>query len=174
MPLSKNVAATAITSLVFLVGMLGQYLGGHIAERHDPAKSYLTFHAAALPMAFLMAFAVNVPLVIVTMLYLLFLLGMQPIENTLVAELTPDTLRHSAYGVKFILTFGVGALAVHFVAWVEQAWSISAVFAAMSGVSLGIVISIAVLILVIRNMHLSTPTIPKMATSTPGKAHGHS
>ena len=154
-PTSGNVAATALTSVVFAVGILGQYIGGRVAERFDPGKSYLLFHAAALPMALLMAYATDLPLFMVTMLYMLFLLGMQPIENTLVAKLTPDRLRHSAYGTKFILTFGVGALAVHMVGWIEHTWSLSAVFVAMAGVSLGIVAFILLLTWVTRSMRLT-------------------
>ncbi|MCP4667224.1 MAG: MFS transporter, partial [Deltaproteobacteria bacterium] len=93
---SKNVAATALTSLVFLVGMLGQYMGGRAAERFNPRWGYLVFHVLALPMALIMAFVTDLPLLIISMGYMLFLLGMQPIENTLVANLTPDKLRHSA------------------------------------------------------------------------------
>jgi MFS family permease len=150
------VAATALTSLVFMVGMLGQYMGGHVAERFNPRRGYLVFHALALPMALIMAYATDVPLLMVTMVYMLFLLGMQPIENTLVAYLTPDALRHSAYGAKFILTFGVGALAVHMVGWIKQAWSLPAVFVAMFCVSLGIVSFILILISVTRTIQWST------------------
>ncbi len=145
---SKNVAATAITSLIFLVGVAGQYLGGRLAERFDPRRGYLAFHFLALPMALLMAYATDTALLFVGIGYMLFLLGMQPMENTLVATLTPERLRHSAYGTKFILTFGVGALGVHVVGWIKQAWSLEAVFIALTLVSCGIVMSIVVLIAV--------------------------
>ena len=46
----------------------------------------------------------------VGMAYTFFALGMQPIENSLVAHLTPSRLRSFAYSLKFILVFGVGAL----------------------------------------------------------------
>ena len=49
-----------------------------------------------------------------------FLLGMQPLENTLVAGLTPVRMRSSAYGMKFILTFGVGAVSVKLIKIVEN------------------------------------------------------
>jgi MFS family permease len=151
---SKNVAATALTSFVFLVGMLGQYAGGRTAERFNPRWGYLLFHLLALPMALIMAFATDLPLLIISMGYMLFLLGMQPIENTLVANLTPDKLRHSAYGTKFILTFGVGALAIHMVGWIKNTWSLPAVFVAMSGISLLIVLSILLLAAVTRGVRL--------------------
>ncbi|MCF8128215.1 MAG: MFS transporter [Deltaproteobacteria bacterium] len=145
-PTSRNVAATALSSLVFSIGMLGQYLGGWVAERYEPRRSYLVFHIVALPLALTMAYTTDVPLLLVTICYMFFLLGMQPIENSLVAYLTPDRLRHSAFGTKFILTFGVGAVAVYVVGWINTQWSLSAVFVAMSLVSLFIVLDILLLI----------------------------
>ena len=152
LPISRNVAATALSSLVFSVGMLGQYLGGRVAERFDPRRGYLMFHLVALPLALLMAYTTDVPLLLVTICYMFFLLGMQPIENTLVAYLTPDRLRHSAYGTKFALTFGVGAVAVYVVGWIKTQWSLSAVFVAMAVVSLLIVLDILLLISRTREM----------------------
>ena len=145
-PTSRNVAATALSSLVFSIGMLGQYMGGWVAERFEPRRGYLVFHLVALPLALLMAYTTDVPLLLITICYMFFLLGMQPIENSLVAYLTPDRLRHSAYGTKFILTFGVGATAVYVVGWIKTQWSLSAVFVAMAVVSLLIVLDILLLI----------------------------
>ena len=155
-PTSRNVAATALSSLVFSVGMLGQYLGGRAAERFEPRRGYLAFHLVALPLALLMAYTTDLPLLLVTILYLFFLLGMQPIENTLVAYLTPDRLRHSAFGTKFILTFGVGSVAVYVVGWIKTAWSLSAVFVAMSVVSVLIVLDILLLIRQTRGLRLGS------------------
>jgi MFS family permease len=145
-PTSRNVAATALSSLVFSIGMLGQYLGGLVAERYEPRRAYLVFHILALPLVLIMAYTTDVPLLLVTICYMFFLLGMQPIENSLVAYLTPDRLRHSAYGTKFILTFGVGAVAVYLVGWINTQWSLSAVFVAMAVVSFFIVLDILLLI----------------------------
>ena len=149
---SRNVAATMLTSLVFVVGIGGQYAGGLVAERFEPRRGYLVFHSLATPMVLAMAYTTDFPLLAVTMGYMLFLLGMQPIENTLVGRLTPDHLRHSAYGTKFILTFGVGALAVHLVGWIRQVSSLPAVFVVMSGVSLAIVLFILLLTYATRNV----------------------
>lgn len=148
---SKNVAATALTSLVYFVGIFGQYIGGWTAQRLDARKGYLIFHSLSIPMVLLMAYATDIPLILVSMLYLLFLLGMQPIENTLIAQLSPEKLRHSAYGVKFILSFGIGALAVYWVGWIEKLWSLSAVFVAMSLATCLLVICILLLFLVTRS-----------------------
>jgi MFS transporter, FSR family, fosmidomycin resistance protein len=149
--LSGNLVATAITSAIFLVGMLGQYMGGRVAERFPLPYSYLTFHLITIPAAFAMAWTYNVPLVLVALAYFFFLLGMQPIENTLVSRLTPARWRHSAFGMKFVLTFGMGAVAVKGVQAVERGYAITWVYPALGCVSILLVITIGVLIMTLRS-----------------------
>lgn len=129
---SQNLVATAITSFIFLVGILGQYSGGRCAERFDPRWCYLVFFGITGPAAFLMAFFQDHILLGLAVVFFFFLLGIQPIENTLIARLTPKRFHHSAYGAKFILTFGVGALAVKVVAAIETAYDIGTVFFSLS------------------------------------------
>ncbi len=137
--LSDNLTATLVTSAIYLVGVLGQYMGGKIAEGRDPRIAYLAFHAVCGPAAFLMAVSSDLPLVALSLVYFFFLLGGQPIENTLVARFAPPRLHHSAYGTKFILTFGVGALAVPLVGSIQAAWGIEACFPVLGTMSLGLV-----------------------------------
>jgi MFS family permease len=145
--ISGNLVATTITSFIFLLGVLGQYGGGVVAERYEPRYSYLMFHAVSMVAAFLMAMASNLPLVVLALIYFFFLLGMQPIENTLVARFTPERFHHSAYGTKFVLTFGVGALAVKMVGGIQTTWGIEATFIALGIVSLTLVAFALLLIL---------------------------
>jgi len=155
--LSSNLVATAVTSLVFLVGTVGQYTGGRVAERFEPRFCYLIFHAVTVPAVFLMAIVWDLPLVALALVYFFFLLGMQPIENTLVARFTPKRLHHSAFGTKFVLTFGVGALAVKMIGVIKVTWGIEAVFPALGMVSLALV---GIILLLIKR------TSPIRATST--------
>jgi MFS family permease len=141
-----NLLATSVTSLVFLVGIFGQYVGGRVADRFEPRLSYLGFHAVTVPVALLMATTADASLITLALIYFFFLLGMQPIENTLVARLTPRRFHHSAYGIKFVLAFGMGALAVKMVEWIQGAWGIEAIFSALGMISLALVITVIVLI----------------------------
>lgn len=149
--LSTNLVATVLISFIYLMGMVGQYTGGRLAERFDPRHCYLIFHGITVPMAMLMAMTFDIPLVILAMVYLFFLLGMQPIENTLVAKFSPKRFHHSAYGTKFILTFGFGALAVKIVGVIEIVRGIEEVFTTMGLISLSLVGVIFLLILNTRN-----------------------
>jgi hypothetical protein len=67
---------------------------------------------------------------------------MQPIENSLFAVLVPARWRSTGYGVKFVLTFGVGSLAVWLVGWLQEAFGLPSVF-------LGLAAVVATLVLVI-------------------------
>ena len=73
--ISANLVATTITCLIYLLGILGQYAGGHVAERYEPRYSYLTFHAVSMVAAFLMAVTHDVPLVLLALIYFFFLFG---------------------------------------------------------------------------------------------------
>ena len=147
---SHNVSATLLTSLVFVIGIFGVYLGGYVADHTDLRRSYIVFNGLAFFGALGMAFFTNIPLIAVSISYAFFLMGLQPIENTLIARYTPDRLRHSGYGVKFVLKFGVGALAVQLIGWIKTEWSIQAVFIMMALVSVLVVATIATLIIVTR------------------------
>lgn len=144
--LSANVVATGITSFLYLVGMLGQYFGGRAGERFDLRWSYFIFHLLTIPAALIMGLLVDVPLIVLATYHSFFLLGMQPIENTLVARLTPPEMHSSAYGMKFVLTFGVGAIAVQIVRYVEQVSGIDFVFPALGLISILLVSIIGLLI----------------------------
>ena len=154
--ISANLVATTITSAIFLVGMFGQYMGGRVAERFSLQHSYLVFHLITIPAAFMMAWATDLPLVILALIYFFFLLGMQPIENTLLSRLTPSKWRHSAFGMKFVLTFGVGALAVKGVEAIDKMFGITWVYPCLGGVSIVLVMAIGMLII-----RMGSPIIPK-------------
>jgi len=143
---SGNLLATSLTSIIFVVGAVGQYCGGVFGERHDPRWGYLIFHAVSLPAVLLIAWTADLPLFLASLTYLFLLLGMQPMENTLVARLSPPAFKHSAYGAKFVFTFGVGSLAVLMAGEVEELWGLSQVFSVVALVTLLLVGTIAALI----------------------------
>jgi len=144
---TENVVATVITSMIYLLGMIGQFIGGKVGERYDLRRSYFLFHLITIPAATAMAYSSNIPLIGFAMVHSFFLLGMQPIENTLVSRLAPPGLMSSAYGLKFILTFGVGALSVKVIEAVKLSYGFSTIYLVLAGVSVILVGAIAVLIL---------------------------
>jgi MFS family permease len=149
-----------VTSLVYLIGVAGQYLGGTLADRYDLRWLYFWFHAASLPALFLMTLFVEVPLIAVAALFLFFSLGMQPIENSLFARFSPPRWRGTGYGIKFVLTFGVGAFAVRLVQWSKADGELSTVLLHLCGIVTILVAIIAAFVVLSRHTagEVSAPT----------------
>ncbi len=156
---ARTMAATFLASIIFTVGMFGQLLGGRLADRHDLRLLYFTFHLTSLPFVILMGLLGQQPLIIAAGIYIFFALGMQPIENSLVAAFTPARWRSTGYGIKFILTFGVGSAAVYFAGWIQQAWSLSAVYFFMAGIITVFLLLILVLIRISKDRNVTNTTL---------------
>ena len=142
---TENVIATIITSAIYFLGMAGQYFGGKAGERYELRRSYCLFHIITVPAAVAMAMTTNIPLIGFAMVHSFFLLGMQPIENTLVSRLAPPRLMSSAYGLKFVVTFGVGALSVKAIEIIKDTHGLSTIYLVLAGVSILLVGSIFLL-----------------------------
>lgn len=128
----RNLSGATLASITYAAGMLGQVFGGHVADRHDLRKAYLGFHVASLPFLVAAAYASQGLLLLVACGYVFFALGMQPVENSLVARFTPARWRSTSYGIKFILNFGVGSSAVYVVAALQSGGSFTPVFLVLS------------------------------------------
>jgi MFS family permease len=149
---SATLGATLLTSVVFFFGIFGQMLGGKLADRYDLRYAYLAVHAAAVPFLLAMAFTTDYLLAVCAAIYALFSLGMQPIENSLIAALTPARWRSTGFAIKFILTFGIGAAAVYLVGIIKANYSLEAVYVWLGGIALCLVFSIMGLVIASRRV----------------------
>lgn len=139
----ETLAANLVATIIYLVGIAGQVIGGRVADRFSLKWSYLVFFLFALPFAVATAMIPGGMLVAAAGLFILFQLGVQPIENSLVAYLTPAKWRSVSFGVKFTLVFGVGALSIRLMGTIESRfglanvmWPIPVFMTAMIGVFL--------------------------------------
>lgn len=108
----ETLTADAIATIVYVIGMIGQIAGGRVADRFSLKWAYFAFFGLALPFIALTS-VIRSPLLVLTAgAFVFFALGMQPIENSLIAMLTPARWRSVSYGVKFTLNFGAGSFAV--------------------------------------------------------------
>jgi hypothetical protein len=77
---------------------------------------------------------------------------MQPIENSLIAGITPARWRSTSYAVKFALNFGVGATVVQLIAPIKTRYSLEMVYAFLGGVVFLLAASAATMLLVSRRV----------------------
>jgi MFS family permease len=149
---TETLAASILASVVLFAGLFGQLVGGRLADRMDLRRAYLLFHAASFPFLLAMAFTGEVALVACAAAYGFFSFGMQPVENSLIAAITPARRRSTSFAVKFLLTFGVGASAVHVVGPIKSAYSLEMVYAFLAGLLFLLVVSVVVLMIASRRI----------------------
>ncbi len=133
---------------VFLVGGIGQFFGGRMADRGSAVGLYVTLVALSVPMALLLAVSGGVGVfgMAAAMCLASAHFGTQPVENLLIARHTPARLRSTSYGIKFLVTFGLGALGAPAVGFLWRqtgtlAWTY-VMFAAVAVVVTGVVLVI--------------------------------
>ncbi len=146
--------AALIAGCAYLIGMAGQALGGKLADKYDLKKTYLVFSGLALPFLLLLRFGSGFALMVYAGMFAFFTLGLQPVENSMFAMLTPPRWRSLAYGMKFTLSFGVGSLSVFLVARVQDRWNIEAVVLLLSGYLVSMILLISLLNYLGRNQEL--------------------
>jgi MFS family permease len=146
MAATTTMAASLLASFVYLIGIVGQLAGGKMADQYDLRWLYLAFNVISLPCVILMGFLTEQPLVMAAAAYVFFALGIQPIENSLIAKFTPRKWRSTGYGISSVLIFGVGALAVYLVGWVKDQWYLGAIYLVSGGFIALIILGIMVLL----------------------------
>ncbi len=124
---SKTLIASIFTSLVFFIGMAGQLVGGKVADKKELRWSYCIFFAAALPFLAIISFVTGPWIILFAGLFSFFALGMQPIENSLVAMITPPQWRSVSYGIKFTVVFGAGSVAIKLAEYIQKKSGINTV-----------------------------------------------
>lgn len=107
--------------LVYALAGLFQILTGHLADRFPLRTVYVTMYVLQVPVLALAATAAGLPLLLIMLMMVSFNIGALPAENSLLAKYTPPSWRSTAYGLKFVLAFGISGLAVPLVAWIRAA-----------------------------------------------------
>lgn len=126
-------AGGLLSTLILSVGMIGQYIGGHLSDRFHMIRLYLTTLLLSLPFLLLLGFASNLWIVAAGLFFALFHFPQQPIENHLISRWTPRKWTGSGFGIKFTATFGIGAFAAGFTGIIAERASIALVFPILSG-----------------------------------------
>tara|TARA_Y100001970_G_scaffold50315_1_gene63633 strand:- start:25161 stop:26342 length:1182 start_codon:yes stop_codon:yes gene_type:complete len=109
-------------SVAFIYGFTGltTLLGGIMADYFSLKKIYLLGIIAQIPCYYFIASYSGISLIVVCFLAVMFNSGILSAENMLLAKLTPQKYHGMIYGLKFILAFGAGPLAVYYVSKVYE------------------------------------------------------
>jgi len=109
-----------LVAIVYTAAGVMQIIGGHLADRYPLKNVYVAALLVQAPLLWLAASLGGVPLVLVAAFMVMANVAQLPAENMLLARYTPARHHGLAFGVKFVLAFGVAPLAVQFVAFVHR------------------------------------------------------
>lgn len=112
--------AGVLVSVVFLLAAGAQVVGGHLADRYSARRVYVLDYAVMAPLWFVAAYLENVPLLLVVSAAVFLNTSAVPVENVLLTRFSPSKWRGTAFGAKFVLSLGVGAMAVPMVALIHE------------------------------------------------------
>jgi MFS transporter, FSR family, fosmidomycin resistance protein len=112
--------AGMLVSVVYLFAMGAQLAGGHLADRFPMRGIYLLTSLTQVPVYLVAAQLVSLPMFFAVSLAAVLNTLAAPVENSLLTRYTPPKWRGTAFGAKFVLALGVGALGVPLVAYVHE------------------------------------------------------
>ncbi len=154
LPETDTLIVSIITGFAYIIGMFGQYAGGKFADKWELRSAYLFFWIMAIPFLVLARFSSGLWVLPFAGLFIFFAMGMQPIENSIFAILTPARWRSVSYGIKFTLTFGIGSLSVFIVKQTEPSIGLDGVIVLAIGYLLLTTAAAAVLRLTKKNQRI--------------------
>ena len=144
------------TSMILLVGMFGQYMGGYFSDKRRKTRLYLIFNLICLPFMISIGLTSGMAVVVIAAIFALFHFANQPVENSLIAQYTPPRLRSSSYGLKFFFTFGLGSFGSGFVGYIADRSGFGSVFFALSGVLVLVLVVITLLVVAAKETPVET------------------
>ena len=101
----------SLTGLVLLIGIVGQLTGGKIGAKYSRRNLQMWVVALNIPFLLLMSVMDGAPLIIIVCMLGIVNFMFQPINNILIADISPSEGRGLIYGISFGLSFGIGSLA---------------------------------------------------------------
>ncbi len=109
-----------VVATVYAAAGLMQVVGGHLADRFPLKYVYLSALAVQIPLLWLAAELGGLGLVVVAMFMVMANVGALPAENMLLSAYVPARRHGLVFGLKFVVAFGVGPLAIQLVAIISE------------------------------------------------------
>ena len=122
----------SLTAFVLCIGIIGQYIGGRLGENYNRKKLQFWVVALNIPFLIIMGFLYAIPLVLVVSILGAINFMFQPINNSLIADVTDKGSRGFVYGISFGLSFGVGSFSGYMGGLIAEYYQMSYIFPTLS------------------------------------------
>ena len=122
----------SLTAFILFLGIAGQYIGGQLGENYDRKNLQFWLVTLNIPFLIIMGFLYMIPLVLVVSVLGAINFMFQPVNNSLIADITNEENRGFIYGILFGLSFGVGSLSGYIGGVITELYQISYIFPTLS------------------------------------------
>jgi MFS family permease len=107
-----------MVTVIYTFAGLFQVVAGHWADRYPLRYVYAAVYLAQVPLLLAAAWLGGPTLALVALCMVSMNLAGIPAENSLIARYTPAKWRGTAFGMKFVLSFGISGLGVPLMAYI--------------------------------------------------------
>ena len=129
---NAEVISGFLLGFVLLLGIIGQLIGGRLGERFERKNLYSWVVGLNIPFLIIMAFVNGWTLVGIAGILGAVNFMFQPINNSLIADVTSSDQRGIIYGFSAGISFGVGSLAGVIGGYIGDIFSINYIFSSMA------------------------------------------
>ncbi len=132
---------------VYGISAFAQLLGGVLSDRVPLKVVYLATWIVQAPLLWLMAQIGGAPLVLLALVLISGNTASLPAENLLLAHFTPAKHHGLAFGVKFVLAFGLAPLAIELVALIQRrTGGFDVLFMLLGAAAIGVILIVGLLL----------------------------
>ncbi len=117
--------------VVLAVASLAQIVIGHLVDRYSIKWVFAVVAVLQVPACIAFIGITGVPVLVMSLVFMLLVFGQIPINDALLSRITTSQYRSRIYGVKFVLSFAVSAVAVPLVAILHRSTGFDGLFIVM-------------------------------------------
>ncbi len=117
--------------VVLAVASLAQIVIGHLVDRYSIKWVFAVVAVLQVPACIAFIGITGVPVLVMSLVFMLLVFGQIPINDALLSRITTSQYRSRIYGVKFVLSFAVSAVAVPLVAILHRSTGFDGLFVVM-------------------------------------------
>jgi len=139
--------AAVSNSLVLFFGVIGQLIGGRMADRYGSSRVLVASSMGVLAsLLFLLLLPLNIiGVILFVIIYGLAYFSHQPAMTSLIGAVSPRNLTGMAYGLMFFLAFGLGSVSTSIAGYLADAFNLEIAFWFMALVSvMALIVSLIV------------------------------
>jgi len=125
---SALMQAGGFTTLVLVLGIFGQFLGGRLADRFSRELLYTLCFLCSAPFLFLLGWLKNSSLIISALIFALIYFANQPSGNFLIADYSKKEVRGKIFGWFFFMNFGAGSIMSWLAGMLGEKLSLNSIF----------------------------------------------